>query len=375
MISRDDVQQLLQRPHDGRPVLSVFLDMSVTADNKRTHAIYLNRWRTQPPEPEVGDGGNPVRADIGEAYQRVERWLDERFDESNKGIAVYAEVGGGWLRGLQLPVPLVNRSAIRDEPVVGPLVEVLDSEQRYGVILVDREHLRLFSLYLGRIMDEHEVRTEPYPTSHSIQRGGYSQPLYQSRKAEEVRQFFKDFALEAGEFDQRSRPDSFILLGTDENVKNFMDVLPASIRDRVVHTRHAAMDASSSELIRLLEPFIAMQREQSEAAIVDLLRERVRQSHFAVANFHDTLEQLQEGKVQTLVLARDLQRTGARCSRCHFLLARDQTACPYCGDVTVRGVDLVEAMIRLARDQDVPIRYAPADALAGLNGVGALLRF
>jgi hypothetical protein len=37
MISRDQVQRLIDRPSNGRNILSAFLDMSVSSDNKRTY--------------------------------------------------------------------------------------------------------------------------------------------------------------------------------------------------------------------------------------------------------------------------------------------------------------------------------------------------
>ncbi len=87
------------------------------------------------------------------------------------------------------------------------------------------------------------------------------------------------------------------------------------------------------------------------------------------------MERLQEGKVDTLVMSRDLERSGAHCRRCGFFLARRDGSCPYCGGELDRRVDLVEAMIRLAEEQEIVLEFVPAEALADLDGVGALLKF
>ena len=47
MISKQDLERLINREDGGRPVLSLFLDMSVNSDNKRTHKIFLNQRRAQ----------------------------------------------------------------------------------------------------------------------------------------------------------------------------------------------------------------------------------------------------------------------------------------------------------------------------------------
>lgn len=374
MISRQDIQRLLHRPDGGPPILSVFLDMSVDSTNKRTYPVFLSRERSRYAELD-SDRSPHHREALGAALERVETWLDTRFDEANKGVAIYTEVGGEWFDALQFPASVPNRLAVTRHPVIRPLVEMLGNHHHHGVLLVDRQHLRMLSVYLDAPVREHEVRTEPYPTPHDVQAGGFSQKDYQKRKAEEVRHFFKEFALEVAEFQRRYRPDDFILLGTTENVKQFLEFLPAPVRDAVAHTAHAPVDATTAEVLERLAPHFTEQLRREQDRTVDLLHDRVAQHHLAAAGFHDALEQLQEGKVQTLVLARDAERTGARCTRCAFLLAQAHAPCPYCSGPTRDGVDMVEAMVRLAEEQDVPVEFVQPQALSDLDGVGALLKF
>ncbi|MFW6202309.1 MAG: hypothetical protein ACOC8B_07010 [Gemmatimonadota bacterium] len=374
MISRRDIQRLIHRPASERPVVSVFLDMSVDSDNKRSHGVFLAQQRSAYAELDSERATHPREA-LGAVFQRVERWLADGFDEANKGAAVYTELGGDWFESLQAPVPLPNRFVIDDRPVIGPLAEIIERYHHHGVILVDREHLRMFSVYLGRPLHEHEVRTEPYPAPHDVRGGGYSAPDYQRRKAEEVRHFFKEFALEVGEFVRRYGPDDLVLVGTDENVTAFRTFLPKAVDDRVVHTAHGPIDAPVAEILGRLEPFFGeyVQREESDA--LAMLRDRVGHRHLAAAGVARTLEELQEGKVDTLVLARGLDRTGARCTHCGFYLASRPETCPYCGGTTRDGVDVGEAMIRIAEEQEIPIEFADPQALDDMEGAGALLKF
>lgn len=374
MISKQDILRLLHRPAGDRRVLSVFLDMSVNAVNQRTYPIFLARELARHQELDSDREGHHREA-LGEAFERVQRWLEERYDPVHKGVAVYAELGGDWIEAVQLPVPVRNRVAVSDRPVIGPLAQVIENHHAHGVVVVDREHLRLIEAFLGRPLVEHEVRTDPYPAAHDTKGGGEEAKDRQKRKAEEVRHFFKEFALEVAEFDRRYRPQGLILLGTHENVMHFLEFLPAPLRKKVVHTGHAPVDAGAAELLERVAPFVEAQVRREEAAAVDRVRDRVAHRHLAVAGFAPTLEQLQEGKVDTLVLARDLERRGARCLRCGFFLAGEDGACPYCGGGVERGVDLVEAMIRLAEEQDVALEFVAREALADLEGVAALLKF
>lgn len=374
MISRKDIERLIHRPVGEHPVVSVFLDMSVGSDNKRTYSVFLAKERSARAGLD-SDRASHHREALGEVFERVERWLVDTFDESNKGAAVYTELGGDWFEGLQLPVALENRFAVDGRPVVGPLAEVIETFRHHGVVLVDREHLRMLSVYLGEPLNEHEVRTDPYPTPHDVRRGGYSARDFQQRKAEEVRHFFKEFALEVGEFVRRYDPDDLILLGTDENVQAFRAFLAKAVQALVVHTAHAPIDARVAEVLERLDPFFREHAEREENDVIATLHDRVGHRHLAAAGVGRTLEQLQEGKVDKLVLARGLALDGIRCTRCAFYLECGPERCPYCGGETRGGVDLAEAMIRLAEEQEVPIAFAEPQGLADVGGAGGLLKF
>jgi peptide subunit release factor 1 (eRF1) len=374
MISRDQVQQLIERPANGRNILSAFLDMSVNSDNKRTFQIFLNKEKGSHQELDSDREGKHREA-LGEAFARLDRWIGSNFEEANKGVAVYVELDGDWLEGFQFPLPVPNRLAVDSRPVVGPLIEIVSRYHHHGVVLVDREHLRIVSFYLDQTVHEKEVQTEPFPAPHDVKRGGFSAPDYQARKAEETRHFFKEFAAEVDDFVRRHRPDDLTILGTHENVVRFTESLPPSLKDMVIHTDGMDIEASAAEVRRKLAPAFQSRRHEREAQSVALLRDRLQQSHFAVAGFEHTLDQLQAGTIQTLVLARGVQRKGGQCERCGYLFAQDTGACAYCEGPVRDQVDLVEEILRMAGDQDLDIAFVGASTIQDVGDVGALLRF
>lgn len=374
MISRQDIQRLLHRPDGGPPILSVFLDMSVNSENKRTYDVFLNQRRAQYVELR-SDRENHHREALGAAFERVQNWIDESFDEANKGVAIYTEIGGDWLEGIQFPIPVRNRTAIAPWPVIGPLAQVVETHRRHGVIVVDREHLTMLAIYLGTPLIRHEVETQPYPAPHDVQAGGYSAKDYQKRKAEEVRHFFKEFALEVAEFDRRYTTDDLVLLGTEDNTSRFMEFLPAELQAKVVHVGPAPVVAGNAEILERVAPIFQEQVEREVAGAVGVLRDRIANGHLAVAGVSGTLQQLQEGKLDTLVVSRDLEHEGARCLRCGFYLARSDSACPYCGGQLEVGVDVAEAMVRMAEEQEISVAFADPESVVDIGGVGGLLKF
>lgn len=374
MITANDIHRLIQHDPEDRPILSLFLDMSVNSDNKRTHKIFLNKEKARFAELE-SDRENHHREPLGAVLSRIDRWIEESFDPSNKGVAIFAEIGGDWFEAFQFPVATTNRFEILEHPVIGPLSEVVRSHPRCGIMLVDREHLRLMSMHMGTLGEDQRFDPVAIDTPHDVQAGGYSHKDFQKRKAEETRQFFRDFCDEVLRFDQKVRPDAWVLLGTTENTQHFRECLPKQVTDRILYTAHAALGAPASDIVRQVQAFLNERAVQSEAQALDLVQDRVRQSHFATSGLHDTLIQLQEGKVERLVVARDLEKDGVQCTQCGFYLVRRDGPCPYCGGTLRDGIDLVESMIRIAANQDIGVDFVAADSMRDLNGVAALLKF
>ncbi|CAN5678176.1 hypothetical protein BH23GEM5_BH23GEM5_12920 [soil metagenome] len=374
MISKSDLERILQRAESERPVLSLFLDMAVDSTNKRHHQVFLNQKRTQFAEL-TGDDPAIDSRQMEAVLDRVEKWLEDGFEEENRGVVVYAEVGGDYFEALQFPVPIPNRMVVSDKPVIGPLAQVIESYHHHGVVLMDREHARILSVYLGTLLDEFVIRSEPVDTPHDVQAGGYSQSRYQRRKREEMKHFFREFVKEIEEFDRRYSPHDLVILGTDENVARFREHLPETLLDKLVYTGPMAVDEPTTEILARLEPHLQAERERETREIVHQVRDRVANDYMATAGVQGTLSALQEGKVDTLVLSRDQQRDGTRCGQCGFVFARHLRACPYCGSEALAPVDAVEEMVRMAEGQGVTIEFVEPGTLDDLRGVGALLRF
>jgi peptide subunit release factor 1 (eRF1) len=374
MITNTPLQSLINRVPTDNPVLSLFLDMSVNSDNKRTYQLFLQQRRSDYAELD-SDRATHHREPLGAAFERAQDWIDANYDQSNRGLALFVEVGGGWIEGIQLPVAVANRLQLAQQPLIGPLVEVQSKHRHYGIVLVDREHCRFAGFYLGGLRHYSEIRPDAFPTPHDVRKGGSAAKDSQSYKAEETRQFFRQFATEMTDLDRRHTIEHWILIGTDENTKNFREFLTPQLDERIIHSTHGAVEATDGEILERLSPFFAQHALQDEASTVDLMRDRLRTGHFAIAGVHDTLVQLQEGKVDTLVIARDFNTDGAQCTRCSFYLDSPTDVCPYCGGELREGVDLVESMIRMATAQEVQLEFVDQNPISELNGVGALLKF
>lgn len=374
MVTKEHIERLIHFLPTGNPILSLYLDMSVNSDNKRTHHVFLNQQRASFAELS-SDRENHHRVAVGEALARLDRWLDSDFQPQNRGVVAYVELGGSWFQAIQLAQSVRNRLTISDRPIVGPLAEIFAKSRCYGIALLDRENMRILTWDAGELNLEKEIRPDVYPSPHDVTKGGYASKDYQKFKAEETNRVFRTFSDEVEQVERRQQCDHWILMGTDENVALFRSFLTRELDQKVIYCCHGAVDAMETEILQRLEPYFNEQLQQDEATKLNLLRDRVRNHHFAIAGVSGTLEQLQEGKVATLVIARDLEMSGAQCMNCGFYLDRKGGGCPYCGGELKPGVDLAEFMIRMAADQECELEFVDPAPIRDLEGVGALLKF
>src|SRR4051794_8498299 len=108
MITKQDLERLINHEETGRPVVSLFLDMSVNSNNKRTHQVFLSQKRQQFEELQ-SEWMTEHEEGIETLWDRVQRWLAEEYDEASCGVVIYAEVGGDWFEPLQTRAPVQNR--------------------------------------------------------------------------------------------------------------------------------------------------------------------------------------------------------------------------------------------------------------------------
>ncbi len=79
---------------------------------------------------------------------------------STRALACFVASGFGYARALRLPWPIRNRAFFEDRFVLWPLRQVLEQADRYGIILTDKEHARLFLFYQEQIEEVSSVVDE-----------------------------------------------------------------------------------------------------------------------------------------------------------------------------------------------------------------------
>ena len=150
---------------DAAGVLSIFVDASP------------DRQIGEPPALEVS-----VRQALKKLVEEVhtsgprERWkaLTERLDElepelnrllsngeSGRGRALFAGIGGGPVRSLQLQVPLREAVVLDEHAHLSPLVAALDGAVCVGIVIAQRDGVRAIDVRLGEAEEVERFSFDP----------------------------------------------------------------------------------------------------------------------------------------------------------------------------------------------------------------------
>jgi hypothetical protein len=383
-----DLKALLDRPllpHET--FLSLYLDASVDAQGKRHHDVFLEK-RLHTARERLARLPVDLRG-YDRLAERIRAYTAEADKSGVAGFAIFAELpppggvpGGGepFFEAFRLPVRVENRFILGREPDLGPILRAIGSYAHYLAVRVDADDALILSVWLSKVRHEERGRAEGTDQSTwgkiRVQAGGWSQMRVQRKKEEHAQRFFRGVAERVREIDAAEHPAGVVVLGQDVNVAAFTEELPQPVASKIVRTDTVEPHASEADIVAKVEPLVHQQRDTERTRVVDELHGRVFGDFYAVGGLEDTLEAVQVGRVERLVVHRTFDAKGKRCESCGFLVSARPTQCPYCGG-RLAEVPLLQHLVARAESQDALVDIVDEDEpklTEDLEGVGALLR-
>lgn len=365
MLSENDLRELLDF-NTSEPVLSIYLSTEPTEGNADTHKL---RLRSMIKEINLS---NDVAA--------IEHFFDHEYNWSGRGVAVFSCSSKNFFRAFPLAVPVRNLVQISDRPSVKPLAALMDSFGGYGVVLVDKQGARLFHFHMGDLREQEGVLGE---TIKRTKHGGGSSTVPGRRGAtaatrtvdEVVDRNMKDSVEFAVHFFETNHIRRILVGGTDENVKSFCGLLPKAWQSLVMGTFAMSMTASLNDVRAKSLELGAHVEHEREKRLVERLITQAAKASGAVVGLEQTLNALNEGRVQTLVVREGFRKNAFRCKGTGWLTTRPEEQCSGEDDVE-KVYDVVDTMVNevMRSGGEVDIVASSAE-LEKAGSIGAILRY
>ncbi len=364
MLSEKDLRELLEF-NVSEPVLSVYLNTDPSEGNADAHKLRLRSM--------IKD------INLTKDVEAIEQFFETEYNWSGRGVAVFSCQPLDFFRAYSLAVPVRNLVHISDRPSVKPLAALLDNYGGYGVVLVDKQGARLFFFHLGELREQEGVLGE---TVKRAKHGGASavpgrrgSGLATKAVDEVVDRNMKEVADFATHFFDDNHVRRVLIGGTDENVKLFCNLLPKSWQSLVMGTFPMSMTASQNDVRnRALQLGMEVETEREKRLVERLITLAAKGSN-AVIGLEDTLNAVNQGRIQTLVVSDGYRKNAFRCKGTGWLTTKPEEACNGEED-TEKVYDVVDFVVnevmRSGGEVDVVMNCEELDKS---GCIGALLRY
>lgn len=366
----------------GSLALSLYLDTDPTWTARRNL------------EEEVGGLLTSLRASLADdqgAAQQLSRALHQvlgamgSLESVPRAVAAFACPDGGFVRVVPLPESVGRSAHFGERFQLTPLLAALDEHEKTVVALVDREHARVFRVFLGQI--EEVAQLEDGGRRHgaagraTLKSGAGPAAIrmsYGERNIERRDQWHVRQHLERALTAMRPNGDRVLVGGALETVHELIRLLPKRVRHR---TRIIAGLPADATLATVLERVLQTQHEaerEEEEELIDNLTERDRaRSVFGLAA---VAEAVCDNRVHTLVYSTTRAPVGgAECRACGWLMpGADARGCGRCGGTLEPRPDLIELFVERVHESGgrvEEVRGPAQKTLLRQEGVAALLRF
>ena len=378
MISHDDLSQLHHYPSGPESlVLSLYIDVdqSNAANLNRGFETRVESLFRKVAEDQNSHEGSRRRFDA--ECEHVRQFLRD-YVPKGKALVLFSDSKQDfwWQRDLQVELP----TGLRWSPQlwVRPLLDVVEEQDRFGVVLIDKHHARILAVDAGGMEQQAEVVSD-VPNKHATTGTDHiwSQGQMDRDHTNHVQSHAKRVADELASVIDRMKLKRIVIGGPVEATSVFTSGLPKRIQQMIIGTISAPVDASHDRLITELRAVQERAEHQDENKIVDAMITAAMKGERAVLGLSNTLIAIQEGRVYRLVVARDFRVEGKECGSCRMLLSDGNEKCSVCGGQLDSAPDLINRASHRVLDMGGKVQLVSGEAAATLGeaGIGAVLRF
>jgi hypothetical protein len=378
-VSAVETARQLTSERPAHPVVSLYLDLDperfATAPARVSQVRSLIDGATREVENDRALT-HEERIALREDLERMRSYLLSREPpfRGARGLAVFCSARDDLFEVVQMRGPVDARVMIERMPYVEPLIRAADT-RNWCVALVSRRKAWI----LGGPADGLRERGRIEDTVHGQHdQGGWSQANYERSVEKDVDDHLRRVAELLYRRWRREHFDRLVLGGPIEISSRLEGFLQDDVRARLLPQRiDVDISSASEDQIRgAVMMLVEEDRREHERDALNRLADGIGHSSRGAGGPQDTVEALNERRVETLLLEGGFRRAGSRCPACGLLRAEVEGRCPADGTEVEKVEDLREAAVEAALAQDAEVlTVTHYGDLGPFQGIGAILRY
>jgi len=361
MIGENDLQTLTEFDGSGK-VLSIYADTNLAHHSKDAIKLMV---REAIKSLETSSAEEDVEA--------VTKYLDYEYDWQSRGVAIFSSGQELW-KAVPLPIAVKTQAFLARRPYVRTLVDLSDRFGKYGIALIDRESVRLFSVAWSKIQPETEAFGEELKRH---KQGGWAAARYQRREDNLALHNLKQAVEVIQAYCERTDCQRLMLAGSGPVLAQVADLLPSNLRHMTIGEFVADMETPPSELLRLSLDVATQVDLEEERKLVSQAVTAAAKGGPGTIGLDDTLAALHGGRVRQLLVEENYQAAGYVCTNCGYVSVTRHAKCPFCGATKiVETGDVVNLAIHKAIETGTDVNIVRQnEELTRAGGMAALTRY
>jgi len=261
---------------------------------------------------------------------------------------------------------------VDSSPYIRPLAELQDEYENFVVVTADNSDTRAYLVTSATPDQEGRVRGD---IKNAVKKGGWSQQRYARRREKDLLHYAKEVAEVLADLDERETFKRLFLVGSDEAMLEIEDALPDPLKEKLVAKQAVDLNREDEVWEAAFELFTKEERADEKNLWETIKNEYLRDGRAATGR-EEVLHAAAVGRVEKMIVTRDVKMAGVRCRACENLRPGTPESCPVCGSKEVFKVDLVNELVELVAASSAETEFAdPIPGLTKFGDVAALLRY
>jgi peptide chain release factor subunit 1 len=313
-----------------------------------------------------------VPEDLKEAFEKtldaIEPFLSAVPVKNERGRAVFASNDLDFFQFYRLGMEVEALVVLDTSPFLLPLGRLRNDYADYGLLLVDSREARLYLIRSNVLMEKGSASMD---LMNKHKKGGWSQMRFNRLRRGAIKSFQREVVDDLKGLPDLAEMRGLVVAGPGEAKDQLVEMLPPSLKDKLLGSIDLSMDALPSELMKRVGD-AAGQDDGKDAAIK--LKAAILKGLPAAYGAEEVREALLQGRVKTLVLC-DFKVPGMVCRSCRLIPEISQSSCPSCGG-HLSHENIAEELYELAQRTGADVAVAKDDEfLESIGGIGAMLRY
>lgn len=379
MITRTDLEAISQLDHPEGHLLSLYLPLFMDKSDT-DYNIELKNLLRSASQRFQHETGQELPESFNELFEDLRVYIRDNAGKYGRGIALFASPDRGIIETRSTPDVIESSAIVDARPNLAPLIRLIEDFDPYCVCIISRDQARILTGYLDEIQEHSLLEDEEVPGQHD--QGGWSQARFERHIEDHVHRHFKRVAEQLFAMLESNEYTHLILAGPEEVVSGFESTLHQYVQDRIIGHIRLLMEANINDVRDHARDALTKHIASRKLHLIEQVENESHANDLGVHGLTATLQALQRGQVQSLVVDADVRASGIMCKDCGAMSVApgEGNTCIYCQSTNIRDIDnVIPALITSAFQQGAAISVIDDDQqkehLGRLGGIGAILRF